>query len=315
MLRDCSDGHAREVWSRVIVNASGPWVDDVQSSLSGVEAPSRQKNGRLRLVQGSHIVVPRLCNGNDAFILQNQDGRVVFVLPYEDDFSLVGTTDIDFSGEPNAAKASIDEITYLLDAVGYFFQKQPQAKDVVWSFAGVRPLYDDARSEASKVTRDYHLELAMLGDGSPILSILGGKITTYRTLAEDALSKIASFFPNMGQPWTDAAKLPGGDWAGSDFSAFVTDLVKRRPGLEADYLQRLARRHGSNVEKILGGANQTDDLGCHIGHDLYEREVAFLKQYEWARTPEDVLWRRTKTGLHLSPEETARAHEILRAML
>ncbi len=308
------DGTMQEVRANVIVNAAGPWADQVQHALRGQTGTARTNSSRLRLIKGSHIVVPKIDAGDDALILQNADGRVVFVLPYEGNYSLIGTTDEEYHDAPEAVAVSDDEIEYLLDAVGAFCQRRPAARDVVWQYAGVRALYDDDESDASKVTRDYRLQLDTFGDSAPILSVLGGKITTYRALAEEAVDKLAGYFPGAGRAWTKGAKLPGGELGGS-FDEFVQSLAQDKPGFQVDFLHRLARRHGSNVADILGDAQRTADLGCEIGSGLYEREVVYMKRNEWAKLPEDVLWRRTKIGLHLSGGQQRWVQDLLKSIL
>jgi len=318
-LADQDGGPERIVDTKVIVNAAGPWVDAVGRAICSAHDAGTSNQARLRLVKGSHIVVPRIMDGDDAFILQNEDERVIFVLPYEGDFSLIGTTDIDYEGTLDAISISEDEIAYLLESIRPYFRMRPGREDVVWSFSGVRPLYDDHQNNASQVTRDYRLELLQPERGGPVLSVLGGKITTYRRLAEEAMSKLGTFFPDCGpdfrKSWTHNAKLPGGELGCDNFETFLAALASRKSGFDIDLLRRLARRHGANVEVILSDAKTVSDLGTHIGHDLYEREVDYLKRHEWARTPEDILWRRTKVGLHLAPQEYARAQKLLDTML
>jgi glycerol-3-phosphate dehydrogenase len=315
IIESRGDGTTHEVFARVIVNAAGPWADQVQASLRGRTGETPTNRARLRLIKGSHIVVPKINAGDDAFILQNSDRRVVFVLPYEENYSLIGTTDEEFHDAPETVSASSDEVEYLLDAVGEFCSSRPTAQDVVWQYAGVRALYDDDQNDASRVTRDYRLELDTFPCGAPALSVLGGKITTYRALAEDAVDKIASYFPGAGQAWTKGAKLPGGDFGTSSFEDFVQLLARKKPEFPIELLRRIARRHGSCVDDILGDARCAADLGCQIGRDLFEREVVYMKKHEWARSPEDVLWRRTKAGLHLSGDKLGQAQDLLESML
>jgi glycerol-3-phosphate dehydrogenase len=314
-IENRSDGSRQEVLAKVIVNAAGPWADQVQASLRDPAGKAPSNQPRLRLIKGSHVVVPKIHNGDDAFILQTSDGRVVFVLPYESNYSLIGTTDEEFHDAPETVSASAGEVNYLLDAVGDFCSARLSPSDVVWKYAGVRALYDDAQNNASKVTRDYRLELDTFGNGAPVLSVLGGKITTYRALAEEAMDKISGYFPGARYAWTKDAKLPGGDLGYSTFDEFVQALQRKYPGLPTELLRRIARRHGSNTDEIIGDAHGLDDLGCQICPDLFEREVVFLKQHEWAQTPDDVLWRRTKAGLHLSGDELRRTEEMLASML
>jgi glycerol-3-phosphate dehydrogenase len=254
---------------------------------------------RVRLVKGSHLVVPRLHDGEQAYILQNVDKRIIFVLPYEGQFSLIGTTDVPFTGDPAKVAMDATEGDYLCAAVNRYFTTQISPADVVWSYAGVRPLYDDASANPSAVTREYVLELDIAGGGAPLLSVFGGKITTYRSLAENVMEKIRRFFPAMGQAWTWSAPLPGGDIPGASFTHLLDDLGKAYPRLETSFLTAVARRHGTRAYRLLGDAKEAADLGADFGAALTAREIDYLGTEEWARTPEDVLWRRTKCGLHM----------------
>jgi glycerol-3-phosphate dehydrogenase len=241
--------------------------------------------------------------GDDAYILQNFDGRVVFVLPYEGRFSLIGTTELALEGDPAVARMEADEAAYLCDAVSRYFVKPVTPDDAVWSYAGVRALYDDLSRSPSAITRDYVLDLDAPAGAAPLLSVLGGKITTYRRLAERVLKRLSPFLPTMGRPWTHEAPLPGGDIPGGDFDAFAADLAKAYPKLEKGFLRSLARRHGSLSREVLGDARDMADLGTDFGGGLHAREVDYLVAYEWAHTAEDVLWRRTKCGLHMEERE------------
>ncbi|MEK9754578.1 MAG: FAD-dependent oxidoreductase, partial [Rhodospirillaceae bacterium] len=270
---------------------------------------------QIRLIKGSHIVVPRIEGADDAYILQNDDRRVVFVLPYENDFSLIGTTDTPFAGDPSSVALDLGERDYLLDVVGRFFKVRLDADDIVWSYAGVRPLYDSREDNPSAVTRDYRLQFSNGAGGPPLLSIYGGKITTYRRLAEEAMDKLRPAFLGLAGAWTAGAKLPGGELMGGSFETQVEALGAEYPELGAGYLRALARRHGALAGNLLGDARTTADLGRDVGGGLYEREVAYLKAHEWARRPDDVLWRRSKIGLHLGTEARARAQETLAEML
>lgn len=307
-------GASRQVTARAIVNAAGPWADKVLMACD-TGMPSTADNTRLRLIKGSHIVVPRIKGAEDAYILQQDDGRVVFVIPYEENYSMIGTTDVPIEGEPEKAAASDDEIRYMLAAVNRYITAEIKESDIVWKFSGVRPLYDDDTESASKVTRDYHLALKNDDDTPPILSIFGGKITTYRCLAEEALEKLSPFFPNMGRPWTLRGFLPGGNLPGGNMDAFLEGLAKRYPRLDPTLIKKITRRHGSLTTDILGDAKSMDDLGQHIGEELYEKEVEYLKRREWAVTAEDILWRRTKVGLHLAPVELQKAEAVIEALL
>ena len=311
-------GQEREVRARALVNAAGPWVEKVGGAIAGRDAP------HLRLIKGSHLVVPRIKGADEAYLMQNSDGRVVFALPYEEHFTLIGTTDVAYTGDPGAAAIDEGEIAYLLDLASRFFRVPLRRQEVVWTYAGVRPLYDDQSANPSAVTRDYHLELAAEAGAPPLLTVMGGKVTTYRRLAEEALERLAPHLAGMGPAWTAGAPLPGGDLDGSGllvrdpvaaFARFVDRLAQDHPAFERAYLLRLARRHGSHVAAVLGDAKSLTDMGHLLGPSLTEREVVYLKEREWAASAEDILWRRTKAGLHLSAEERARVTEAIAALL
>jgi glycerol-3-phosphate dehydrogenase len=297
-LEDVETGVRRRVGARILVNAAGPWVARVLSRLG------LASDKGVRLVKGSHIVVPRLYPGEHAHLLQNPDRRIVFVLPYERDFTLIGTTDVPFTGDPARVAISSDEIAYLCGSVGRYFAKAVAPEDVVWSYAGIRPLYDDATAEAAAVTRDYVLDLDA-GDGAaPLLSVFGGKITTYRRLAEHALDKLAPFLAPLAKPWTATAALPGGDIEDLDVERFLAGLRAEYRFLPPDLARRLARAYGTTARAILGRATGLEDLGEDFGGWLTRAELDYLIAQEWARTSEDVLWRRSKLGLH-APAGTA----------
>ncbi len=299
-LIDQTTGAEREVAARGVVNAAGPWAREVLGGVLGVNATST-----LRLVKGSHIVVPRRYEGEHAYILQNDDRRVVFVIPYEERYTLIGTTDIPYTGDARSVSISSDEIAYLCRAASRYLTKPLAPQDVTWSYAGVRPLYDDGKTSVSEVTRDYVLDLDAPADGAPLLSVFGGKITTYRRLAEQALKRLAPFFPQMLQGPSSSEPLPGGALPEADFGAYLADLRRRFAFVPADHLRRLARRHGSRCEQLLRGVRQIDDLGAHFGTGLYEREVNWMLSEEWAGSASDILFRRSKLGLHLTPAEQA----------
>jgi glycerol-3-phosphate dehydrogenase len=292
-------GGTREIGARALVNAAGPWVQTVADA---IDANGRSVREALRLVKGSHIVVPRIKGADDAYLCQSPDGRVVFAIPYEERFTLIGTTDIPFSGDPAEVTISREEEDYLLSLVRRFFYAAPTREDIVWTFAGVRPLYDDAAGDASTATRDYRFELTTSA-GAPLLTVLGGKLTTYRRLAEAALAKLAPHLPPMRRAWTAGALLPGGDLGEGGLPSFVERLCRERPGFSLAFLNQLALRHGSLADEVLGEARRESDLGEQLGAGLTEREVRYFAQREWAREPEDVLWRRTKCGLHLTAAE------------
>ena len=287
----------RTVTARALVNAAGPWVADILSKV-----PGAHHDRGVRLIKGSHIVLPRLYAGAHAFMLQNPDRRIVFAIPYERDFTLIGTTDQPWEGPPGPATIDAAETTYLCDTVNRYFARTITPADVVWSYSGIRPLYDDHAANASAVTRDYVLDLDAEDGRPPLLSVFGGKITTYRKLAEHALEKLASRFPDAGGPWTATSPLPGGDF--SDFDALLATLIAERPGLPPSLLHRLARAYGTETRTLLGDAQDVPAVGRHFGGDLYAREVDYLVRQEWATTAEDILYRRSKLGLHV-PAGTA----------
>jgi glycerol-3-phosphate dehydrogenase len=274
-------------------------------------------NGRLgqdssdavRLVKGSHIVLPRLYQGDHAFILQNDDRRVVFMIPYGDEHTLVGTTDVVERDEPAHAAASDAEVDYLCRAVNRYLATPASARQVVWRFCGVRPLYDDGSANPSAVTRDYTLRLDDEAGRAPVLSIFGGKITTYRRLAEQALAKLAPYFPGLRPAWTSRAALAGSDFGGKSRVEIRDAFFARHPRLPVPVLRGIFRRHGTRADAVVGDG----DLGEHYGGGLYAREVRYLAEREWAVTAEDVLWRRTKAGLLMSASQRARVAEVLGA--
>jgi glycerol-3-phosphate dehydrogenase len=282
-----------EYHARALINAAGPWVRSVLASVSGEEPKHR-----IRLVKGSHIVTQRLYEGDHAFILQNDDGRVILVMPYRGRYSLIGTTDIPHSGKPEDAIISAEEIAYLCAAVNRYFRRSIGSSDVLWSFSGVRPLYDDGSANPSEVTRDYKLVVDDHGRGAPLLSIYGGKITTYRRLAEQALHRLRPWFAQLGPPWTGHTPLPGGDCKGGP-AAIAAALAPRYPELPRALLEALASRHGMAAGQVLGDARTLAELGAYFGESLYAREVDYLVTHEWALSADDILWRRTKAGLSL----------------
>jgi glycerol-3-phosphate dehydrogenase len=299
------NGATTEVRARALVNATGPWVKEV---LDQVSADAAEEAGRanVRHVKGSHIVVPRVQPGEHAYILQNSDNRIVFVIPYQDKFSLIGTTDIPVEDFEHP-QISREEIEYLCAIANAYLAKPIAPADVVWNYSGVRPLYDDGSTDPSAVTRDYVLKLHAGDDGAaPLLSIFGGKITTYRKLAEHALAELAPFFARMKPAWTSGRKLPGGNLPRGGVSACLRELGSQYPKLPADYLRALYHRHGDRVPRVLGAVKTTAELGEWLGDSLYPVEVDYLVAQEWARTAEDVLWRRTKCGLRMTPAERER---------
>ncbi len=313
-LEPANGGPARRIAARALVNAAGPWVLDVQNNIAGAN-----RGAGLRLVKGSHIVVPRMFDGARAYILQNLDRRVIFAIPYERDFTLIGTTEVPFEGDPGKVEIGPEETDYLCAAVNRYFARPVAPDDVVWSYSGVRPLYDDLRENLSTVTRDYVFDLdpgaeggagagteGTPGAGAPLISVFGGKITTYRKLAEHALDKLLPFLGAARPAWTERAALPGGDMPGADFDAFLAELEAARPWLPEGLARRLARAYGTRVEALLGSARGLEDLGEDLGGGLTEAEVDYLMDREWAASAEDILWRRSRLGLHLSDEDKVR---------
>lgn len=298
-VADRLNGSEEIIHARLLVNAGGPWVDRV---LSGVVGRNDAQN--VRLVQGSHIVVPKLHDHDRAYIFQNGDGRIIFALPYEEDFTLIGTTDLDYEGDPRDVKISDGEIDYLCAAASEYFARPVERQSIVWTYSGVRPLYDDGASMAQEATRDYILK-ADPAEGAPLLNIFGGKITTSRKLAESMLELIEARLGKKGPKWTHKAPLPGGNFPADGYEAQVASLVADYPFLEAGQARRYVRLYGTKARVLLGTASSRADLGACIGDDLYAVEVDYLMAHEWALEASDVLWRRTKRGLRLNADEAA----------
>ncbi len=294
-------GPPRQVRARALINATGPWVSSFLKDQLRMSAPSD-----LRLVKGGHIIVPRLYDHPCPYILQQTDRRVVFVIPYEQKYSLIGTTDVDYPDEPGAVEIGDDEIDYLCRAVSRYFREPLTPDQVEWTYAGVRPLYDDAGRDVSAITRDYVFDLDEPVDDAPLLSVFGGKITTSRKLAEHALEQLRPVMRFDAGAWTAGAALPGGDLPDADFEAFLAGLQLERAWLPPELARRYARAYGTRVSALLDGAASLDDLGEPLGEGLYEAEVNYLVREEWARTAEDILFRRSKLGLHVSDASAAR---------
>ncbi|ASY64523.1 Aerobic glycerol-3-phosphate dehydrogenase [Sinorhizobium sojae CCBAU 05684] len=293
--------------ARMLVNATGPWVDRVLS-----DALHKKDVHNVRLVQGSHIVVKKKFDDPRAYFFQNPDGRIMFAIPYQGDFTLIGTTDRDFGGNPAEARISDAEIDYLCKAASEYFAGPVTRDDIVWSYSAVRPLYDDGASKAQEATRDYVLRLEGEPGATPLLNVFGGKLTTYRRLAESALDKIGEAIGVRGGKWTASSHLPGGDFPPTAYEAEVEKLKRRYPFLTASHARRLVRLYGTFAARLLGKAASRADLGKHFGGDLYAVEVDWLIEREWARRAEDVLWRRTKLGLQLSRAEAAELEDYMR---
>jgi glycerol-3-phosphate dehydrogenase len=300
-LEDRASGTSSEARARVLVNATGPWAARFLEEAVGTRPPAR-----VRLVQGSHLVTRRLFDHDKAYILQNADGRICFAIPYEGDLTLIGTTDRDLEGDPSEPRISEAETDYLLAAVGRWLRRPVERADILWSYAGVRPLYDDGASAAQQATRDYVLTLEGGGAAAPLLSVFGGKLTTCRRLAEAALARLGPFFPGLPGPWTAGAHLPGGDFPWDGFERLVAGLRGRYPFLPEQLARRLARYYGTRAAELLGDARALADLGEAFGGGLHAREVEWMVREEWAATADDVLWRRSKLGLRLTTGERAR---------
>ena len=303
-LEDTETGARTDATARMLVNAAGPWVDHVLGTTGLNEKPRN-----VRLVQGSHIVVPKLYEHDRAYIFQNADNRIFFAIPYERDFTLVGTTDRDWTDDPGAVKISDEEIDYIIEGANGYFERPIRREDIVWSFSGVRPLFDDGATAAQEATRDYVLKLDGKGgdggDGAPLLNVFGGKLTTYRRLAESALELIGKGIGEKGRPWTRGAGLPGGDFPMTGFEAQARSLREAHPFLSEVEARRLTKLYGTMAPEFMAGCTSADDMGRRFGAELSEVEVRHCMLREWARTADDVLWRRTKMGLRIGDEDRA----------
>ncbi|MFT2112144.1 glycerol-3-phosphate dehydrogenase [Marinomonas sp. 2405UD68-3] len=290
-----------------LVNAAGPWVSSfIQTGLQQ-KAPYG-----IRMIKGSHIVVPRLYSESNAFIMQNEDKRIVFAIPYRENYTLIGTTDEEYKGDPSKVTISQAETDYILSVSNKHFKKQLSNDDVVWTYSGVRPLLEDESSDASAVTRDYTLHVADENGAAPLLSIFGGKITTYRKLALSAMEDLSKYYPTLGKPWTDKEVLPGGDLNGS-LENYATELTQRFPFLSSKLAYRYANSYGSLCDTFLAGKSNIEELGQHFGQQLYQAEVDYLVAHEWAYSAEDILWRRSKLGIEFTEEEVSALEKYLAA--
>ncbi len=307
-VQNLHTGEQSEIAARILVNAAGPWVDKVAASLSGSETPHR-----VRLVKGSHIVVKRLFDHMRCYFFQNEDGRILFALPYEDAFTLVGTTELDFDGDPADVAISAEEISYLVDAANSYFFKEVRREDIVWAFSGVRPLFDDGASKAQEATRDYVIELENRDGDPPLINIYGGMLTVYRRLAEQVLDRIDTALGHRTIAWTKGVHLPGGDFSVDGFDDKVARLQAAHAYLPPETARRLVSLYGTRAISMLEGAKTRRDLGEDFGAGLTEREVAYLMENEWAETVEDILWRRTKLGLKLNERDIAALERYLAA--
>jgi glycerol-3-phosphate dehydrogenase len=294
-------GRTQTQRARLLVNASGPWVDTVIAQAMGKAGAHN-----VRLVKGSHIVVKRLFEHDRCYIFQNADGRIIFAIPYERDFTLIGTTDQDYRADPKDVAISQGEIDYLLSAASEYFADPVTRDEIVWSYSGVRPLYDDGASAAQEATRDYVLKVDGDVTTGALVNVFGGKLTTYRRLAESVLDKIEAVLGKTGEKWTARSKLPGGEFEPMAFEAELRRLAKDYQGFPQPLLHRLLRQYGTRARAVLGDALSVEALGENFGADLYQREVDYLIEHEWARAAEDILWRRTKLGLRVGPRDVER---------
>ena len=290
-------GKQETVTARAIVNSAGPWVSQVLGEVIGRNDPDK-----IRMVKGSHLVVEKLYDHDRCYIFQNADGRICFAIPYEQNFTLIGTTDEDHKGDPGKPEITEAETDYLLKAVSEYFRKPVTKEQVRWSYSGIRPLYDDGASKAQEATRDYVLKLDRPDGQAPVLSVFGGKITTARKLAEAVLAELKPFFPGMKGNWTAKAPLPGGDFGHDEVEQRIAELQKNFSFLKPAIVRRLFKAYGTDAAKMLKGARFAADLGRFFG-PISEREVDYLKQNEWAVTADDILWRRSKLGLHMKKDE------------
>lgn len=306
----------KTITGKVVINASGPWVDKVIDKVTDYNNASSQQSDaskkpahNVRLVQGSHIIVPKLYDHEKCYIFQNEDNRIIFAIPYHEKFTLIGTTDHEFSGDPYDAKITQQEIDYLIISANAYFKKEINESDIVATYSGVRSLYDDGASKAQETTRDYVIRVDQDKNEkkAPIINIFGGKITTYRHLAESALEKVKHFIPARlpirQAQWTASSPLPGGDFAIDDFEKYCETFHTQYGFLNLGDASRLFKQYGTRANQVLGDAKSYDDLGFAFGHGLYQREVEYLIDKEWAKCSDDILWRRTKLGLLFNKNE------------
>ncbi|MBV1919748.1 MAG: glycerol-3-phosphate dehydrogenase [Pseudomonadales bacterium] len=306
---DLESGKVKHCRAKALINAAGPWAQSFVENKMQLTSPRN-----IRLIKGSHFVVPKMYEGEQAYILQNEDHRIVFVIPYNNDFTLVGTTDKEFTGDPKTVAMDSDEESYLLNVVNAHFSQQLTSNDIRWRYSGVRPLCDDESDSPSAITRDYTLELeADENQKAPLLSIFGGKITTYRKLSEAALAEIKPFFPTMGAKWTANSPITGGDIGDMPYQDWITTIRETYPWLNAPLLTRLTNAYGTLIHDVLANASCQNDLGKCLGADLHQQEVSYLIKNEWVRTAEDVLWRRTKLGLYFNSQQSLALEAFIKA--
>ncbi len=314
--RDHKTGETKHYSADMVINAAGPWVDAVLGSAFG-----KNDSKNVRMVQGSHIVMPKMYDHDNCYIFQNGDGRIIFAIPYTQDTTLIGTTDKDYEGNPRDAEISQEEIEYLCNAASEYFEKPVLQENIVWTYSGVRPLYDDGASAAQEATRDYIFKQEggkgseTSQTGAPLINIFGGKITTYRELAERMMDRIEDNLGVKGRPWTERAPLPGGDFPTEGFDALVGKMAAKYPFLEAEHLRRMCHAYGTRISMVLGQASSVDQLGEDFGNGLYEAEVRYLATNEWATNADDIVWRRSKLGLVMSDEQIAALDTWMQAEL
>lgn len=296
--KDLTTGEQKVTTAKLLINASGPWVDRFLNNSLG---DNSAKN--VRLVQGSHIVVPKMFDHDRCYIFQNEDDRIIFAIPYEQDYTLIGTTDHDFEGELDSFGISDYEIGYLCDAASEYFNKPVKREEVVWTYSGVRPLYDDGASKAQEATRDYVLRQDGSGGDAQLLNVFGGKITTYRRLAESMMEKVEAILGKKSAAWTENSTLPGGDFAEDKFETLVNDISLKYSFLEKKNIMRLVRSYGTNASVILENCSEIKDLGQDFGAGLFEKEVQYLIDNEWAKAADDIVWRRSKLGIRMTEEQ------------
>ncbi len=314
-VEDKLSKETKKITAKLLINASGPWVDRLLDKLNPDKTHSN-----IRLVQGSHIIVPRLYEHKKSYIFQNKDKRIIFTIPYHDEFTLIGTTDHEYTGDPRETKITQEEINYLCEAVNTYFTKNISPKDIVGTFAGVRSLYNDGASTAQEATRDYVLRIDQATpDTPPLINLFGGKITTYRCLAESVLEKVENLLKGQTksnkEKWTENAFLPGGDFKTQDFEKLCNQYQHHYPFLSSKEIQNYIKRYGTRTRNMLGNAKSYHDLKQAFGHGLYQQEVEFLIKNEWAMTAEDILWRRTKLGLVFTPKEVGELESWVKAYI
>ena len=298
IILDSQNGNKQKITSSAIVNCSGPWVTSV------IESNLQQKNStETRLIKGSHIITKKLFDNDSNYIFQNSDGRIIFAIPYETDFTLIGTTDIEYEGDPNKAKCSLEEKKYLIESISEYLDVQVDINDIVHTYSGVRPLFNDNKSEAQNVTRDYVIKADSNNGKTPLISVFGGKITTYRILAEKVIDELKPYFRNIKNNWTKDSYLPGGNFSPNEVTKIVNSILYKFNFIDEKWAIRLVKAYGTNVIDILNESNTVEDLGINFGWNLTEKEVLWLINMEFAKSAEDILWRRSKLGLRFYDDQ------------